>query len=117
MNFQVLVAMVKEELTEQVVQAGREAGAPVATILSAHANGLPGATTFFGLEMNLASNIILFLLEERMVDQVMKAICTSGTMERPCSGVSFVFPVSNVHGLHLQENYFNKFIETITDQP
>lgn len=116
MNFQLLVAMVKVELTDAVIQAGRQAGAPVATTLSAHACGIPGAITFFGMDMNAPSNVILFLLEERLVDSVMDAICKIGNMDRPCSGVSFVFPISNVRGLHLQEKYFEQFVKKMAEQ-
>ena len=115
MNYQLLVAMVKAELTDNVIKAGRDAGAPVATVLAAHASGIPGATTFFGMEMNAASNVILFLLEEHMVDDtVMEAICTSGSMDRPCFGVSFVFPISNVRGLHRQQQYCEEVVEQLS---
>ncbi len=106
MNFQLVVAIVKSEMTDKVIEAGKKAGAPGATILPAQGTGISEAKTFFGMDLDIASDVILFLLEESMVDNVIDSIHAIASFDTPGTGISFAFPVSKVKGLQGQMKQF-----------
>ena len=102
MAFQLVVAMVKSELTDRIVQAAKGAGAPGSTVLPAHGTGIHEAKTFFGMDLEIASDVILFLLTAELADKVLQAIRQEGRFDEPGTGIAFVIPVDRVVGLQGQ---------------
>lgn len=100
MAFKLLIVTVKNELTDQIVKTAKKAGASGSTVIPASGTGVEEAKTFFGLTLNVASDVILFLLDDAKVGPVMDAIRKAGNFDRPGTGVAFVLPVENVVGLH-----------------
>lgn len=110
MNLKVIFAPVKPHKTDAVVDGAKAAGATGATIIPARGTGVCEAKTFFGLTLEDQSDIVMFLLEERLVDNVMKAIEESGEFHKPGTGIAFVLPVDKAIGLESQEEVFKKSI-------
>ena len=50
----------------------------------------------------------MFLLEEHLVETVMKAIYEAGHFEKPGTGIAFVLPVDQVVGLESQMERFKE---------
>jgi nitrogen regulatory protein PII len=102
MNFKVILASVKPDYTDRVVDSGKAAGATGATIIPARGTGIREAKTFFGLTLESQTDIIMFLLGEHLVKPVLEAIREAGEFHKPGTGIAFVMPVDQVIGLESQ---------------
>jgi nitrogen regulatory protein P-II 1 len=106
MRFKVILASVKNDITDKIVDAAKAAGATGATIINARGTGIREAKTFFGLSLQAQTDIILFLLEEGYVEKVLKTIGQVGEFDKPGTGIAFVMPVDQVIGLESQIEQF-----------
>ena len=113
MKFKLILASVKTNITDTVVDAAKAAGATGATIIPARGTGIREAKTFFGLSLEAPTDIIMFLLEEHIVKVVLAAIATAGKFDKPGTGIAFVLPVENVVGL---ESQMERFKQEVKDQ-
>jgi nitrogen regulatory protein PII len=113
MKFKIVFAPVKTHKTDLVVDAAKGAGATGATIIPARGTGIREAKSFFGLSLEDQTDIVMFLLEEHIVDQVLEAIKIAGEFDKPGTGIAFVLPVEHVVGL---ESQMEKFKEEVRDK-
>ncbi len=113
MQFKVILASVKTDISDSVVDAGKKAGATGATIIPARGTGIHEAKTFFGLSLEAQTDIIMFLIEEHLVAPILKAVGEEGQFDKPGTGIAFVLPVEQVIGL---ESQIEKFKEEVRDQ-
>lgn len=97
-----IVAMVKPDLTDKVVDAAKGAGANGATIIDAAGTGAREAKTFFGLSLDIRTEVILFLVKEDVVAQVLDAIRDAGQFHKPGTGIAFVLAVESAIGIESQ---------------
>ena len=100
------MAFVKPSITDDVVDAMKEAGATGATILPARGTGIHEAKSFWGLSIEDQTDIIVFLVEEHVVESLMKVIQVAGRFHEPGTGIAFVLPVEHVAGLDTQMKKF-----------
>ena len=108
MRFKLIIATVKTDVTNSIVDAAKEAGATGATITPSRGMGIHEAKTFFGLTLEAQTDLVMFLLEEHLVKAVMKAICEAGDFKKPGTGIAFVLPVDQVAGLESQMERFKE---------
>ena len=108
MRFKLIIATVKTDVTDSIVDAAKAAGATGATVTPARGTGIHEAKTFFGLTLETQTDLVMFLLEEHLVEAVMKAICKAGHFEKPGTGIAFVLPVDQVAGLESQMEHFKE---------
>ena len=113
MKFKVILASVKADKTDRVVDAAKEAGATGATIIPARGTGIHEAKTFLGLTLEDQTDIIMFLVEEHIVTTILDAINTAGEFNKPGTGIAFVLPVEHVIGM---ESQMERFKEEVRDQ-
>ena len=99
MNYKVIVATLKPNVTDQVVDAAKACGISGATILPGHGTGMHEAKTFLGLSLETQTDVVLFLAEEELVQPVMAAIHQAGRLDEHGTGVVFVLPVEQVAGI------------------
>lgn len=111
MLFKTIVASVKPDHTDKVVDAAKEAGATGATILPGRGTGIHEAKSFFGLILEPQSDIILMLIEEHLVQGILKAIAEAGEFSKPGTGMAFVLPVEQVVGLDSQLDFIKAKIQ------
>lgn len=102
MTYKCIVAMVKPDLTDRVVSSAKKAGATGATIIAASGTGVREAKTFFGLTLDVRTEVVLFLLNETAVPAVLDAIQQAGRFNEPGTGIAFVVPVDRIAGLQSQ---------------
>ncbi len=113
MRFKLILASVKSNITDKIVDAAKAAGATGATIIPARGTGIREAKTFFGLSLEAQTDIIMFLLEEHLAPSVLKTIGKAGQFDKPGTGIAFVLPVDQVIGL---ESQIEKFKQELQNQ-
>lgn len=86
-------------MTDKVVQAAKQSGA---TIIAASGTGMHEAKTFFGLSLDIRTDVILILAEETTVDPILSAVQESGRFSEPGTGIAFVLPVERTVGMESQ---------------
>ena len=94
--------MVKPDLTDKVVESAKGAGARGATIIDASGTGAREAKTFFGLSLDIRTEVVLFLVSEDVVAPVLSAIHKAGRFNEPGTGIAFVLGVESAIGVESQ---------------
>jgi len=94
--------MIKPNLTDKVVNSAKQAGATGATIISASGTGAREAKTFFGLTLDIRTDVVIFLVDSEMVEPILSAIKEAGRLSEPGTGIAFVFPVEQTVGFESQ---------------
>jgi len=102
MSFKCIVAMVKPDLTDKVVESAKAVGATGATIIDASGTGAREAKTFFGLTLDIRTEVVLFLVNEDLVDPVLSAIRKAGRFHEPGTGIAYVLNVESTIGFESQ---------------
>jgi nitrogen regulatory protein PII len=108
MRFKLIMASVKPDISDKVVDSAKEAGATGATIIPARGTGVHEAKTFFGLTLEAQTDIIIFLIEEHIAIKILGTIKQAGEFHKPGTGIAFVLPVEHVAGLDSQMEKFAK---------
>ncbi len=108
MRFKLILASVKADITDTIVDAAKKAGATGATIIPARGTGIHEAKTFFGLTLEAQTDIIMLLVEEHIVAKVLEAIKQAGEFHKPGTGIAFVLPVEHIVGLESQMETFKQ---------
>ena len=108
MQFKLIIAFVKPGITDNVVDAMKEAGATGATIVPARGTGIREAKTFFGLSIEDQTDILVFLVEEHVVENLMNVLQVAGKFDEPGTGIAFVMPIDHIAGLESQMKKFKK---------
>lgn len=106
MKFKLIMAFVKPNITDDVIAAMKEAGATGATIIPARGTGIHEAKSFFGLSIEELTEIIVFLVEEHVVEKFMNVIEKAGKFDKPGTGIAFVLPIEHIAGLESQMKKF-----------
>lgn len=102
MTYKSIVAMVKPNLTDRVVDSAKEMGATGATIIPASGTGAHEAKSFFGLNLDVRTDVVIFLVNENTVASVLSAIAGAGKFSEPGTGIAFVINVEQTIGFESQ---------------
>lgn len=108
MRFKLILASVKTDITDTIVDAAKDAGATGATIIPARGTGIHEAKTFFGLTLEAQTDIVMLLVEEHRIMHILEAIQEAGEFHKPGTGIAFVMPVEHVVGLESQMQTFKE---------
>ena len=104
MAYKSIIAMVKPNLTDMVVDSAKRAGATGATIIPASGTGAHEAKTFFGLSLDVRTDVVLFVVESELVAPVLSAIKDAGRFNEPGTGIAFVLAVEQTAGFESQQS-------------
>ena len=104
MAYKSIVAMVKPDLTDAVVNSAKKVGATGATIIPASGTGAHEAKTFFGLSLDIRTDVVIFLVDDEMVEPVLSTIKETGRFSEPGTGIAFVFAVEQIAGFESQSS-------------
>ncbi|MGD9039626.1 MAG: P-II family nitrogen regulator [Desulfobacteraceae bacterium] len=102
MAYKSIVAMVKPDLTDRVINSAKEVGATGATIIPASGTGAYEAKTFFGLSLDIRTDVVIFLVDDIIVEPVLTAIKEAGRFSEPGTGIAFVLAVEQTAGFESQ---------------
>ncbi len=104
MRLKLIVVIVDEEKTQEVIDAAREGGATGVTVItSGRGEGLKPEKTFLGLELNATRDVVLFLVAEPRARDILEAIAAAGRFDdEPGTGIAFQIAIEDAVGLKTQ---------------
>lgn len=113
MHFKLLIALVEDNKTDEVMKAAREAGATGATVLNqARGEGLKQSKTFFGLALDTQRDMCLFLVEEHLSRKILEHIANVAQFDdQPGSGIAFQIDVEDAVGVVHQVAELSQVVE------
>ncbi|MEA3410344.1 MAG: P-II family nitrogen regulator [Pseudomonadota bacterium] len=113
MHFKLLIALVEDSKTNDVLVAARDAGATGVTVINqARGEGLVRAKTFFGMNLETQRDMLLFLVEKHLSRQILEHIAEIGEFdETPGSGIVFQLDVEDVFGVTQQIRSLTDVVE------
>jgi nitrogen regulatory protein PII len=111
MKFKLIMALVDDSCTDDILHAAREAGATGSTVItSARGEGLKPEKTFLGLSLTGQRDLLMFLVAEQLSRSILETIEKTGNFdETPGSGIAFQIAIEDAVGLRSQ-------LETITSE-
>lgn len=104
MHFKLIIALVEDTKTNEIMDAARQAGATGATIINnARGEGVEKNSTFFGLTLSSQRDMLLFLVEKHMSRNILETIGTVGEFDAsPGAGIAFQIDVEDAIGVQHQ---------------
>ena len=113
MHFKLIVVMVEDERTPDLLDAAREAGATGATVLNqARGEGITPARTFLGLSMDNRVDVILLLAEEHMARDILEHVAKAGEFdEKSGTGIAIQIDVEDAIGVIHQIEALSEVVE------
>jgi len=113
MHFKLIIALVEDDKTDNIMKAAREAGATGATVINhARGEGLKQSKTFFGLSLETQRDMLLFLVEEHMSRKILETISKEGEFDiKPGSGIAFQIDVEDAVGVTHQMQQLSEKVE------
>lgn len=115
MHFKLIIALVDDDRTSDVMKAAREAGATGATIIgNARGEGLKPARTFLGLTLESQRDVLLFLVERHLSRHILETISATASFDDTSgTGIAFQLDVEDAVGVSHQ---IQKLTEIVEDQ-
>lgn len=115
MHFKLIIALVEDDKSDDVLEAARSAGATGATVInSARGEGLEKQKTFFGLNLTTQRDVLMFLVEEHMSRRILETIRDIGQFNvEKGAGIAFQLDVEDAVGIQHQAETLK---ETLEDQ-
>jgi len=115
MHFKLIVIMVEDRHTNEILAAARNEGATGATVLNqARGEGLSPTKTFLGLSVGNPVDVILMLVEEHLSRHVLETIANVGKFdETPGTGIAFQVDVEDAIGVRHQIEALEGALEDI----
>ncbi len=113
MHFKLLIALIEDHKTSEVMDAAREAGAKGATVLNqARGEGIETPKTFLGLSMATQRDMVMFLVEEHLSRSILEKIAEVGEFEsKPGTGIAFQIDVEDAVGVTHQIAELKEVVE------
>ena len=104
MHFKLIVVMVEDRHTSEILAAAREEGATGATVLNqARGEGLSPTKTFLGLSVGNQVDVIMMLVEEHLSRHVLETIAAVGKFDETSgTGIAFQINVEDAIGVRHQ---------------
>lgn len=104
MKFKLIMALVDDAHTENILNAARDAGATGCTVItSARGEGLKPEKSFLGLDLTLQRDLLLFLVAEPLSRDILETIAATGKFdEQPGAGIAFQVGIEDAVGLSSQ---------------
>ncbi len=104
MNLKMIMALISDEKTDEVIAAARDAGATGASVITGvRGEGLTPEKSFLGLDLSAQRDVVLFLVAEPMAREILETIATAGEFdEKPGTGIAFQIAIEDAVGMSTQ---------------
>lgn len=113
MHFKLIITLVEDSKTNDVLDAAREAGATGSTVINqARGEGVQKTRTFFGLNLETQRDMVLLLVEEHLSRSILETIARVGQFEeKPGTGIAFQIDVEDAVGVSHQIQALSSKVE------
>lgn len=113
MHFKLIIALIEDDKSNQVLDAARTAGATGATVINqARGEGVKQAKTFFGLSLETQRDVLLFLVEEHLARDILETIAEVGEFDsKQGTGIAFQVDVEDAVGVSHQIRELTNMVE------
>lgn len=113
MHFKLIIAFVKDDTTEAIMDAAREAGATGCTVINnARGEGLEESKTFFGLTLATQRDVVLLLVEQHLARHILEHIGEVGEFDaKPGTGIAIMIDVEDAVGVIHQAQELTEIVE------
>jgi len=113
MHFKLIIALVEDDKTDDVMEAARESGATGATVINhARGEGLKQSKTFFGLTLETQRDMLLFLVEEHLSRKILEKIARVADFENQHgAGIAFQIDIEDAVGVAQQVKSLTDVVE------
>lgn len=113
MHFKLIITLIEDSKTNTVVDAARTAGATGSTVINqARGEGLQKSKTFFGLNLEVQRDMVLFLVEEHLCRSILEKIAEVGEFDdKPGTGIAFQIDVEDAVGVSHQIRQLTSVVE------
>ena len=112
MHFKLIIALVQDNITNDIIHAAREAGATGSTVINqARGEGLEKSKTFFGLSLETQRDLVLLLVEEHLSRHILETIEKTGNFDKKGSGIAFQIDVEDAVGINHQIQALTRLVE------
>jgi len=113
MHFKLIIALVDDNRTTDVIDAARDAGATGTTVMSnASGEGMEKSKTFFGLTLETQRDVLFMLVEEHLSRHILEKIREAGEFEtKKGTGIAFQIDVEDVVGITHQIEELTEKVE------
>lgn len=102
-NHDLVVAVINQGFSDELMEAAKEAGATGGTIIHARRTGSEGAMQFLGISVQAEKEIVAILTPKEQRKEIMQAINHSCGIRSEAQGFVFSLPVDSVEGLSITE--------------
>jgi len=104
MKFKLIMVMVQDEQTDDIIEAARSSGATGCTVVTnARGEGLEPTPTFFGLSLTGQRDLVLLLVEEHLSRSILETIDRIGHFDdEHGTGVALQLDIEDAVGLRSQ---------------
>lgn len=115
MHFKLIIAFVEDNLTADVIENAKSAGATGVTVISnARGEGPETSRSFFGLSLESQRDMLLFLVEEHLSREILELIGKVGQLDSSSgAGVAFQIDVEDAIGLGRQAEILTEKVEEV----
>ena len=100
---ELIIVILNQGYTDDVMDAARGAGARGGTVVHAKGTGAQYAKKFFGVSLAEEKEIIFIAAESKMKSEIMKSIAGTMGPGTPSGAIAFSLPISAVAGLRSSE--------------
>jgi nitrogen regulatory protein PII len=94
-----IFTVVDKGLAEDVVEAGKKAGARGGTIINARGSGIHDASVVFAMEIEPEKEMVMILAKTELNHKIVASIREKLHIDEPNHGIIFIVPVSVAYGL------------------
>ena len=113
MKMKLLVAIIDDTITDEIIEAARKAGATGATVINnVRGEGLKVEKTFLGLDLTGQRDIVLFLVAAERARIILEVIDAAGGLtESRTKGIALQLDLEDAVGLKSQLAVLREEIE------
>ena len=113
MHFKLIIVMVEDQHSDEILAAARDEVATGATVLNqARGEGLSPAKTFLGLSIGNQVDVILMLVEEHLSRHVLEKIAEVGQFDQtPGTGITLQIDFEDAIGVRHQMEALTETVE------
>ncbi|HEC15487.1 MAG TPA: P-II family nitrogen regulator [Sedimenticola sp.] len=113
MHFKLIITLVEDSKTNDVLDAARKAGATGSTVINqARGEGVQKTRTFFGLNLETQRDVVLLLVEEHLSRSILETIAEVGQFdEKAGTGIAFQLDVEDAVGVSHQIRALSSKVE------